>query len=156
MSTLEDRLNEVMAAMRWGRGDLVRVSQQSSSVVSQWLGKSTKPIKTIGKLEAAIRIERASGYAALWIAKGIGPKRAALERFAQSNEPAGRYGPPSISVDAALAALSHRLGTVDDGTREALAVNFAGWARSGGAEPWSQTLALLLGEPPAKRNQKIL
>lgn len=74
---LQERLAEVMHAMGWEHADLMRVSGQSSSVVSQWLGKSSKLIKTIGKIEAAQAIADASGYSALWIAKGILPKRPA-------------------------------------------------------------------------------
>jgi hypothetical protein len=74
MTTLIERLAEVMAAKSWEHADLVRVSGESSSVVSQWLGKGSKVIKSIGKMETAMRIEDASGYAALWLAKGIGPK----------------------------------------------------------------------------------
>lgn len=60
--------------MGWEHADVMRVSGQSSSVVSQWLGKSSKIIKTIGKIEAAQRLSDASGYGATWIAKGIPPK----------------------------------------------------------------------------------
>lgn len=63
-----------MEARGWQYSDLVRESGESRSVVSQWLGRGSKEIKSIGKQEAAERLERASGYAALWIAKGIGPK----------------------------------------------------------------------------------
>lgn len=64
-----------MLAMGWGHSDLVRVSGESSSVVSQWLGKSSKTIKSIGSIRAALNIERASGYSALWVSRGEGPKR---------------------------------------------------------------------------------
>ena len=74
--TLIQRLAEVMQAKDWTHADLMRVSGQSSSVVSQWLGKGTKTIHTIGKLEAAERLEAETGFSALWIAKGIGPKMA--------------------------------------------------------------------------------
>ena len=74
---LKDRLEAVMAKMDWKYADLQRVSGQSSSVVSQWLGRGSKLIKTIGKMEAAEKIEQASGFAALWIAKGVGPRMAA-------------------------------------------------------------------------------
>ena len=74
MQSLQERLAEVMAAMGWEHADVMRVSGQSSSVVSQWLGKSSKIIKTIGKIEAAQRLSDASGYGATWIAKGIPPK----------------------------------------------------------------------------------
>lgn len=69
-----------MAAKGWEHADLVKHSGESSSVVSQWLGKGSKEIKSIGKLEAALNIEAASGYSALWVAKGKGPKMAG-ERF---------------------------------------------------------------------------
>lgn len=77
MTTLVDRLTEVMAEKGWEHADLVRVSRQSPSVVSQWLGKGSKVIKTIGKMEAAVALEQASGFCALWLATGSGPKRRA-------------------------------------------------------------------------------
>lgn len=65
-----------MSAMNWEHADLMRVSGQSSSVVSQWRGVGRgKVIQSIGKLEAAEAIERATGYSALLVAKGMGPKR---------------------------------------------------------------------------------
>ena len=73
-ASLAERLEEVMQAMGWLHADVMRISGQTSSVVSQWRGKGSKDIKTIGKLEAAIYLERASGYSCLWIAKGMGPK----------------------------------------------------------------------------------
>ncbi len=80
MSTLQERLTEVMASKSWTHADLVRASGQSSSVVSQWLGKGSKTIHTIGKIEAAEALERESGFSALWLAKGILPKtRASIE-----------------------------------------------------------------------------
>lgn len=72
--TLKDRLEELMEAMSWEYADLVRESGQSRSVVSQWLGRGSKAIHSIGKMEAAERLEHATGYCALWIAKGVGPK----------------------------------------------------------------------------------
>lgn len=74
--TLKERLEEVMQAKGWAYADLVRESGESRSVVSQWLGHGSKLIKSIGKMEAAERLEAASGYSALWIAKGGGPKMA--------------------------------------------------------------------------------
>lgn len=71
--TLKERLELIMARKGWEQKDLVRISGQSSSVVSQWLGKGSKEIKSIGKMEAAAALEKASGFAALWIARGILP-----------------------------------------------------------------------------------
>ncbi|MDT8998365.1 hypothetical protein RQP53_03635 [Paucibacter sp. APW11] len=74
---LQHRLEHVMRTMGWDRGDLIRISKQSSSVVSQWLGHGSKPIKSIAKLEAAEALARASGFNALWIARGKGAPRPA-------------------------------------------------------------------------------
>lgn len=87
MSALEERLGEVMEAMGWAHADLMRVTGQSSSVVSQWLGKGSKPIKSIGKIEAAEAIERESGFSALWVARGIGPKRRVVAHSVSDLQP---------------------------------------------------------------------
>lgn len=99
MQTLIERLEEVMAAKDWAYADLVRHSGESRSVVSQWLGRSSKIIHSIGKMQAAERLEDASGYAALWIAKGAGKKLARPRATARE-----------FSADAqAIAALFERI-----------------------------------------------
>jgi transcriptional regulator with XRE-family HTH domain len=75
--TLSERLAELMAAKGWTRRDLQQAAGVSSSVISQWLGKGTKEIKSIGDTAAAERLAQATGYALLWIAKGQGPKKPA-------------------------------------------------------------------------------
>lgn len=112
--TLESRLREVMEAKGWTRADLVRVSKQSSSVVSQWLGHGTKQILTIGKMEAAERLEAESGFAALWIAKGIGPKRTEVRQI----EPTPLLPTPAQTVRGLAALLN---GIQDEATRQAVA-----------------------------------
>lgn len=148
MATLKDRLEEVMRAMGWQHADVVRISQQSSSVVSQWLGKGSKDIKTIGKLEAALYLERASGYSALWIAKGIGPKMAApsASRAAlHAGEPPASYATPA----QAIAALRAVLATVPQPMRAAFGEVLAAWAKEGGQDDRSAALLALL-TPPGK------
>lgn len=76
--TLKERLERIMREMGWDHGDLVRESGASSSAVSQWLGHSSKIIKSIGQVEAAERLSWRTGYSALWIAKGIGPEKSGL------------------------------------------------------------------------------
>jgi transcriptional regulator with XRE-family HTH domain len=73
--TLSERLAELMAAKGWTRQQLQQAAGVSSSVISQWLGKGTKEIKSIGDTAAAERLAQATGYALLWIAKGQGPKK---------------------------------------------------------------------------------
>lgn len=74
---LPTRLTIVMQACGWTRADLKRESKQTSSVVSQWMGKGSRPIKSIRKMEAAENLARASGFNALWIATGMGAMRPA-------------------------------------------------------------------------------
>lgn len=112
MSTLEDRLREVMAAMNWTRNDLKRVSGMSSSVVSQWMGQGSKPIHTMGKIEAATAIERASGFSAAWIAKGLGPKRAPGWVATQAHEPGAPYAVRAVSPAEVVDRLAEILDTL--------------------------------------------
>lgn len=107
---LSDRLAEVMHAMSWTHADLMRISRQSSSVVSQWLGKGSKEIQTIGKLEAAQALGQASGFSPLWIAKGLGPKRV------------GEGAPtPPASLAAAVDLLAEALDSMSDAQRAQVA-----------------------------------
>ena len=135
MATLIDRLTEVMQAMSWEHKDLVRASQQSSSVVSQWLGNGSKQIKTIGKMEAAIYLERATGFSALWIAKGMGPKRVPNPALRQApdtrqlNEPSA----PPYTVFDLLERLGMLLAAVPVSNRAAFADVLRGWALDAGA-----------------------
>ena len=77
MLTLKERLEEVMDAKEWAHADVMRISGMTSSVVSQWRGKGDKEIKSIAKIEAVLRLQKESGYSAVWIATGKGPKFAA-------------------------------------------------------------------------------
>jgi transcriptional regulator with XRE-family HTH domain len=107
MPTLQERLAEIMEAKKWAYPDLVRVSGESRSVVSQWLGRSSKTIKSIGKVQAAERIEAESGYAALWIAKGLGPK---MLPAAEASDAAGASATPFVPSSPGARYLVLRLG----------------------------------------------
>lgn len=76
MITLIERVQELMDAKDWDVEQVAKVAGVSASAVYQWLGKGNKTIHSIGKIEAATRLERASGFNALWLAKGHGPKMA--------------------------------------------------------------------------------
>lgn len=73
-----ERLREVMEAHDWGEDDIAEKVKDhvSRQAVSQWFGKGSKLIKTIGSMEAAQALEKATGFSALWIAKGEGQKMA--------------------------------------------------------------------------------
>lgn len=71
---LTDRIHELMRAKDWQPADVARVAGVSVSAVSQWLGAGSKPIKSIGRIDAAERLEAATGFRAQWIATGVGKK----------------------------------------------------------------------------------
>lgn len=127
MSTLQDRLGEVMDAKKWTRRDLVRVSGQSSSVVSQWLGKGSKIIGKIGKLEAAEALARASGFSALWIATGSGPRHPPPTRGNSVLLSAQEVAQPvyHVSVRDALDTIATALGTLARPQRDEVSEVFA-------------------------------
>lgn len=76
MSTLKERIEDLQKTMGWDDPRTAVAADVTRSAVSQWVGKGSKLIHTIGDLEAALNLERESGYSALWIAKGKGPKMA--------------------------------------------------------------------------------
>lgn len=137
MTTLKDRLEEVMAHMGWEHRDLARVSGESSSVVSQWLGKGSKEIKTIGRVSTAIRLEHASGFSATWIAEGTGPKKPGSHN---AREPEASY----ITTQVLLAQLRHRLEQLRPDLRPAVGDILSAWARDPGGEDRSPALLALL------------
>lgn len=85
MSTLIERLREVMKSRGWETAQQVAdVAGVTRSAAAQWLGQGSKIIHTIGNMQAAENLERETGYKALWIAKGEGPK---FISDPKSNEP---------------------------------------------------------------------
>lgn len=77
MSTLQERMEEFLRETGLSVTQVAKTAGVSASAVSQWKGDGAKEIKSIGKIEAALYLERATGFSALWLAKGIGPKRVA-------------------------------------------------------------------------------
>lgn len=76
MSDLQERIAELMAVTGWTVGKISELAGVSSSAVTQWKDGPTKSIS----LEPAIRLERESGYSALWIANGKGEKLAKMPK----------------------------------------------------------------------------
>lgn len=72
MSRLKDRIEMLKAKMQWSDQAMANVAGVSRSAVAQWRGQGSKIIHSIGDMRAAENLERETGYAALWIAKGEG------------------------------------------------------------------------------------
>lgn len=84
MTSLQDRMVELMTATGWKVGDIARIAGVTSAAVSQWVGNGKgKQSKSIGNVDAALRLQKASGFSWLWLAQGKGEKLAS----ASENEP---------------------------------------------------------------------
>lgn len=80
MQPLQERIEDLMKTKGWSVGKVATIAEVSSSAVSQWLGRGgTKSSKSIGNYEAALRLEKESGFNAMWLAKGKGPKLASMQ-----------------------------------------------------------------------------
>ncbi|NLX17402.1 MAG: helix-turn-helix transcriptional regulator [Ramlibacter sp.] len=71
---LDERIQILMRENDWDVAAVARIAGVSSSAVSQWLGRGNKQTKAIANVDVAERLSRASGYTALWIAKGLGTR----------------------------------------------------------------------------------
>ena len=71
MSTLQDRISEIMRITGKTVGEIADIAGVSSSAVTQWKDGPTKTIKT----SPATRLEAETGYSARWIATGEGAAR---------------------------------------------------------------------------------
>lgn len=76
MSALKDRIEELQSRTGWNDTQMAKAAGVSRSAVAQWAGKGSKLIKEIADVEVALNLEKETGYSALWIAKGIGPRMA--------------------------------------------------------------------------------
>ena len=88
---LKERIEFIQNLKKWEIADVARAAGVSTSAVSQWLGKGSKPIKSIGDIEAAESLALATGLHALWIAKGKGPRHASTNVEPAADMPPKKY-----------------------------------------------------------------
>ena len=69
--TLSSRIDEAIQGSGKTRADIARACGVTQASVTFWLDGSTKSLKA----ETALALEQATGYRALWILKGLGPRR---------------------------------------------------------------------------------
>lgn len=109
--TLQERMVELMTATGWTVGEIARIAGVTSAAVSQWVGNGAgKQSKSIGNAEAALRLEKASGFSWIWLAQGKGQKLAAT---ADSN-----LGNEADQIAQALEVLTKALAKVDPFTQD--------------------------------------
>lgn len=113
-TTLQERMVELMTATGWTVGEIARVAGVTSAAVSQWVGNGKgKQSKSIGDINAAMRLEKASGFSGLWLAKGKGAKLATEAKVALTEE----TRPEPDDLDTALEVIAKALTEVDEEAR---------------------------------------
>lgn len=78
MVPLKLRIEEVMQSKNWKIAAVARAAKVSHSAVSQWLGRGNTHTETINSTAAA-NLADASGFNAVWLATGKGPKLVSAE-----------------------------------------------------------------------------
>lgn len=82
VSTLQERIAEIMAAANLTVGQIAELTGVSSSAVTQWKDGPTKTIKA----SPATKLAAKTGYSAIWISTGEGAKRLAPQHSSISSE----------------------------------------------------------------------
>lgn len=106
--------------------------------VSDWFTGETVTLKAQSLVLAAEYL----GVRPRWLLDGKLPMR--------DGEPAHDDEP---QLAACLAVLATALAAVPPSSREALALNLAGWARDGGKGPWQQVVQALLDGSSGKQRR---
>lgn len=148
MATLQERMVELMTATGWTVGEIARIANVTSAAVSQWVGNgSGKQSKSIGNVDAALRLEKASGFSWLWLAQGKGAKLV-TGQVVNADEIQG-----SFSLSDALEVLTKALQKADKDTRIAIEPLLASIAKdpeeSGKKSRLILTLLVTEGTPSA-------
>jgi len=113
-TTLQERMVELMTATGWTVGEIARIAGVTSAAVSQWVGNGAgKQSKSIGNIDAAMKLEKASGFSGLWLAKGKGAKLAAESK----NTPTEETRPAPDAFEAALEVIAKALSELDEEAR---------------------------------------
>lgn len=81
MTTLSKRILEIVDA-GYKKADIARAAGKSSAAVAQWISGDTKEIKA----DSAAGIQAATGFSAVWIATGKGPKMVGVSNVAPIQE----------------------------------------------------------------------
>lgn len=124
-TTLQERMVELMTATGWTVGEIARIAGVTSAAVSQWVGNGKgKQSKSIGNAEAALRLEKASGFSWMWLAQGKGQK---LVEAAQAQPQEAR--PEADQVANALEILTKTLQKADEDVRLSLEPLLSSMAR---------------------------
>lgn len=156
MNSLKVRMEEFAKATGWDVGRIALEAGVSSSAVSQWFGKGSKIINSIG-IAPATKLENATGYRAMWLSKGQLPKFVASGSAPLPGNAGITHGiridaTGSVQgVDTSVETIAQALIKMSEAQRELMAGKLASLARA----PDSPTLKKSISEslsslPPTK------
>ena len=115
-----------------GQSNVARLLNLSPQVMKNWESRGVS-------FEGAISAEKVLGVSPAWIVENAGTMlRAVAGPVARlhTGEERRQWRGNQDSVGEAVDTLSDALEQASSDLRDALAANLAGWARSGGTEPW--------------------
>jgi hypothetical protein len=143
MTTLAERFNLALHAKAAretaaSQADLARYCGVATPSVSNWFTGATTSLKAHTLLLAADYL----GVRPKWLLDGTGPMLA-------SQIPAHQPTPPSLHDAIGVMAVAMR--AMPPAARAALSANLAGWAESGGGEPWGGLVLALLSQPASRK-----
>lgn len=143
MPSLADRLSHALASKQArdpsaSQAELARYCGAKAPSVSDWFRGETVTLKASSLVLAAEYL----GVRARWLLDGKLPMH-----------DGGHVEPKPSSLATCLDALAAALAAAPASSREALALNLAGWARDGGRGPWQQVVQALLDGASGKQRR---
>ncbi len=107
MQTLQERIAELMASTGLTVGGMAEIAGVTSSAATQWKDGPTKSLKT----GPATKLASATGFSAMWIATGEGPKK--LPFGATPPAPSNVAEAPALSPSRLVPVVGHVKGGID-------------------------------------------
>lgn len=127
MTTLQERIAELMQATGLTVGEMAEIAGVTSPAVSQWVSGPTKTLKT----GPATKLADRTGFRAQWIANGEGPKRETAANDAGAPPAAARGD--LITLEQAIRAIDAALEPLGGDDRLEAANILANLAKPGRA-----------------------
>lgn len=107
MQTLQERIAELMDATGLTVGGMAEIAGVTSSAATQWKDGPTKSLKT----GPATKLASATGFSAMWIATGEGPKK--LSQGSAAPAPSNVADAPALSPSRLVPVVGHVKGGMD-------------------------------------------
>ena len=154
MSSLKERMEEFAKETGWDVGRIATEAGVTSSAVSQWFGKGSKIINSIG-IAPATKLENATGYRAMWLSKGQLPKLVSIRSATTSDNLSGSVGiriPSELpDIGPAVETIAQAIGRMSEQERAQLTGKLTSLVHAPDSPILKKSISESLGTlPPAK------